>query len=248
MDSSIRSTNYAIEEDKLLCHVYLDVSQNPIIGINQSKEQFWSRIEEAYNVGKSERMQERNKRSMQCRMQVILRAVRKLCGCVSIIEKLNPSGASEEDILNRAKDLMMQDKNFTKGFKFDHVWPILKEMEKFSAEDSAPKEGHREILSVLQQGRSDTREMRMLALQNEQKKISLRQEQLALAKHQEENKILYIDVSTIGDPVLRQIVENNRARIMQKREEERRQQEGNSFGQYFGDIGGSGSGSDFPNY
>ncbi|XP_073153266.1 uncharacterized protein [Henckelia pumila] len=139
MDSSIRSTNYAIEEDKLLCHVYLDVSQNPIIGINQSKDRFWSRIEEAYNVGKSERMQERNKRSMQCRMQVILRAVRKLCGCVSIIEKLNPSGTSEEDILNRAKDLMMQDKNFTKGFKFDHVWPILKEMEKFSAEDSAPK-------------------------------------------------------------------------------------------------------------
>lgn len=37
---------------------------------------------------------------MQCRMQVILRAVRTFCGCVSIIEKLKPSGASEEDIVS----------------------------------------------------------------------------------------------------------------------------------------------------
>ncbi|XP_073153334.1 uncharacterized protein [Henckelia pumila] len=110
---------------------------------------------------------------------------------------------------------------------------LKKKKEHVSELISSMKEGHREILSVLQQGCSDTREMRMLALQNEQKKISIRQEQLALAKHQEENKILYMDVSTIGDPVLRQIVENDRARIMQKREEERRQQEGNSFGQFW---------------
>ncbi|XP_075515656.1 uncharacterized protein LOC142550319 [Primulina tabacum] len=318
MESIFRTTNYAIEEDKLLCHVYLDVSQNPIIGINQSKERFWSRIEEAFNAGKSNNMRVRYIRSLQCRMQVILRAVRKLCGCVSIIEKLKPSGASEEDILNMAKDLMIQDKNFTKGFKFDHVWPIMKDMEKFSANASAPipvskqhvtnldssqsdpqepespisgspavnsfsinlssdenaggtpsqrplgvkkfklkkkreenvsqlistmKEGHRELINVLQKGSTDMQQnydIKLLALQNEQKKLEIRQQQIELAKIQEENKVLYMDLSTIGDPEMRQIVQNERARIMQKRDAKRRQHENNAFGKYIGDFGGSG--------
>ncbi|XP_075478423.1 glutathione S-transferase T3-like [Primulina tabacum] len=328
MDSSSRTSNYSIEEDKLLCHVYLNVSQNPIIGINQSKDRFWSRIEEAFNGSRSNNMQERNRRSMQCRMQVILRAVRKLCGCVSIIEKLKPSGASEEDILNRAKDLMMQDKNFSRGFKFDHVWPIMKDLEKFSANDSAPiplskqhvtnldssqsdnqepespmsgsqginsfsvnlssdenacgtpsqrplgvkksklkkkreenvsdlistmKEGHRDLINVLQKGATDMQQnydIKLFMLQNEQKKLEICQQQIALAAFQEENKILYMDLTTIGDPEMRQMVQNEIARIMQKRKEERRQREGNTFGKFFGDFGGSGSGSepDFPDY
>ncbi|VYS48333.1 unnamed protein product [Arabidopsis thaliana] len=43
------------------------------------------------------------------------------------IENKNPSGASEHDILNQAKMLLTQYGNYKKGFKFDHVWPILKE-------------------------------------------------------------------------------------------------------------------------
>ncbi|XP_075473396.1 uncharacterized protein LOC142504408 [Primulina tabacum] len=158
MESIFRTTNYAIEEDKLLCHVYLDVSQNPIIGINQSKERFWSRIEEAFNAGKSNNMQVHNIRSLQCRMQVILLVVRKLCGCVSIIENLKLSGASEEDILNMAKDLMMQEKNFTKGFKFDYVWPIMKDIKKFSANDSVPIPVSKQHVTNLDSSQSDTQE------------------------------------------------------------------------------------------
>ena len=49
-----RSSSYTHEEDMHLCHVYLDVSQNPIIGINQSSNQFWSRVEVDYNSSKAE--------------------------------------------------------------------------------------------------------------------------------------------------------------------------------------------------
>ncbi|XP_031127515.1 uncharacterized protein LOC116029606 [Ipomoea triloba] len=55
----------------------------------------------------------------------------KLRGCIVQVENLNPSGASEQDILDRAKGLMAQDAKFKKGFKFDHVWPIVKDLEKF---------------------------------------------------------------------------------------------------------------------
>ncbi|KAL5551478.1 hypothetical protein UlMin_001654 [Ulmus minor] len=100
MASQHRSSLYINEEDLHLCCVYLDISQNPIVGINQSKDQFWGRIEHDYNNSQSEFTitQSRPKRSLQCRMQVILTMVDKLRGCIRQVENLNPSGALEQDI------------------------------------------------------------------------------------------------------------------------------------------------------
>ncbi|GAY36471.1 hypothetical protein CUMW_279740, partial [Citrus unshiu] len=52
-------------------------------------------------------------------MQSILAVICKLRGCIRQIENQNPSGASEQDI------------KYNKRFKFDHVWPILTDIEKF---------------------------------------------------------------------------------------------------------------------
>ncbi|KAL2479510.1 hypothetical protein Adt_32476 [Abeliophyllum distichum] len=64
-------------------------------------------------------------------MSIIITAVGKLRGCIRQVEYSNPSGASEQDILNRAKTLLAQEDKFKKGFKFDHVWFLLKDTEKF---------------------------------------------------------------------------------------------------------------------
>ena len=98
--TSIRSLSYSIEEDMHLCHVYLDVSQNPIIGINQSKDQFWARVENEYQKSEIFNRQPRPRRSLQTRMTTILSAVSKLRGCVNKIENKNPRGASEQDIVS----------------------------------------------------------------------------------------------------------------------------------------------------
>ncbi|KAL5557507.1 hypothetical protein UlMin_039743 [Ulmus minor] len=147
MASQHRSSSYTNEEDLHICHVYLDISQNPIVGINQSKDQFWARIEYDYNNPQSEFTitQARPKRSLQFRMQVILTAVGKLRGCIRQIENLNPSGASEQDILNRAKTLLTQDAKYQKGFKFDHVWPIIKDIEKFASVNNPTSTFQRQI-------------------------------------------------------------------------------------------------------
>ncbi|KAL5756357.1 hypothetical protein ACOSQ2_021103 [Xanthoceras sorbifolium] len=114
--NTLRSTSYSNEEDQLLCRIYIDVSQNSIIGINQSSLQFWSRIETEYHKALPEYItQVRPRRSLQSRMQVITTAIGKLRGC-----------------LNRAKALLAEDQNFKKGFKFDHVWPLLKDTEKYT--------------------------------------------------------------------------------------------------------------------
>ena len=42
-------TAYISVEDQTLCQIYIDISQDPIIGRNQFGKRFWSRIEKTYN-------------------------------------------------------------------------------------------------------------------------------------------------------------------------------------------------------
>ncbi|KAK3211680.1 hypothetical protein Dsin_016386 [Dipteronia sinensis] len=106
---------------------------------------FWARVENDYNNNKPDFIIElRNKRSLQCRMQTILSAIGKFRGCLRQIETLKPSGASEADIMNQAKILLAQDNKYKYGFKFEHVWHILKDMQKFADNDTATSEARRE--------------------------------------------------------------------------------------------------------
>ncbi|XP_021598874.1 glutathione S-transferase T3-like [Manihot esculenta] len=144
-----RSAGYSTNEDVLLCGVYLDVSQDPIVGKQQSSQRFWSRVAEAYELAKNECWESRNPRSLQCRLQVIEKAIRKLNGCYRQVENLHPSGASEQDLLNQAKTLLMQDPSYKRGFKFDHVWNMMKDAEKFK--DCIPNDALGASASVVQQ-------------------------------------------------------------------------------------------------
>ncbi|XP_019238013.1 PREDICTED: uncharacterized protein LOC109218137 [Nicotiana attenuata] len=136
---SIRSAGYSVNEDILLCRMHLDVSQDPITGVNQSRDQFCGRVVDAYNNTKEDFWESHTKKSLQHRMQMIEKAIRKLNGCVRQVENLHPSGASEQYICTQAKALLMQDPNFKKGFKFDHVWVIMMEFEKFNDVDFGRK-------------------------------------------------------------------------------------------------------------
>ncbi|XP_074346527.1 uncharacterized protein LOC141685316 [Apium graveolens] len=71
-------------------------------------------------------------------MQVINAAISKLKGCVCQVENQHPSGASNEDIMKKAKLFLKDDPKYQKGFKFDHVWHILKDCEKFSTPNTTP--------------------------------------------------------------------------------------------------------------
>ncbi|KZV30898.1 hypothetical protein F511_33468 [Dorcoceras hygrometricum] len=294
MASNSRTASYNVEEDRLLCHIYLDISQNPIIGIRQSKDQFWSRIKEGYNLNKPDKLQARNKRSLQCRMGNILHDISKLTGCVSQIEALRPSGASEEDIdsnlimygtsdsnppptqktihetnLDSSQsdmptpntptsgstglpsfEINLSSDDTVGGTSSQRLLGVKKAKLKKKRDDnvseliSTMKEGHRDLLNVLQQGSTDLQQnydIRMLGLQNEKKKLEIRQQKIALATLQEENKILYMDLNMISEPEVRDMVRKERAKILQNRNAARDQQEHETFGNYFGDLGGSGS-------
>ncbi|KZV43130.1 hypothetical protein F511_07945 [Dorcoceras hygrometricum] len=58
MASIARNASYSYQEDIHLCHVYLDISQDPIKGINQSQNQFCTRVKERYNNSRTSDMTE----------------------------------------------------------------------------------------------------------------------------------------------------------------------------------------------
>lgn len=94
-----RASNYSEDEDILLCRVYMEISQDPVIGAYQSADRFWSRIEGKFNEKKPVE-EHRTKRSLQARIQTIEKAVKRLHGCIRQTENEHQSGASNEDIVS----------------------------------------------------------------------------------------------------------------------------------------------------
>ena len=58
--------------------------------------------------------------------------------------------------LDQAKALLAQDPNFKKGFKFDHVWPILKNIEKYADTNSMQPSSHRKRSNCNEESQSDS--------------------------------------------------------------------------------------------
>ncbi|XP_073063766.1 uncharacterized protein [Primulina eburnea] len=134
MNSSRRGPGFSNEEDKLLVTIYLDISQNPIIGINQSNDSLWSRVAASYNEQlTSPSTEHRTMRALQCRWSNISRAVQSFTGCIRQVELRHQSGASEKDILDEAKELFKQSRS---TWRLDHVWSLLKDQEKFRSSNA----------------------------------------------------------------------------------------------------------------
>ncbi|XP_050238084.1 uncharacterized protein LOC126687568 [Mercurialis annua] len=253
----IRTSGYGVHEDIRLCEVYMEISQDSIRGVQQSSTSFWNRVEEAYNKDKNENWEERNVRSVGARVRTIEKAIRKLNGCMRQIEAMNPSGVSNEDILAQAKILLMQDPSYSKGFKFDHVWNIMKDFEKFnniskkgnsSAErpmgvkkSKLKRKNDEEVTKILNSIKEDNKQLREMLKKSQSDRgiyMESNSKNMALREFSEENKILMMDLNSIVDPNMRAYWEAEHRRIFQKRAQQS-SSTSNTFGDYFTNIGGS---------
>ncbi|XP_002878780.2 uncharacterized protein LOC9316687 [Arabidopsis lyrata subsp. lyrata] len=132
-----RSSGYSDEEDRLLCEVYMQISQDPILGVYQSSDQFWDRVIEAFEKEKNTTWNQRSKQSIQSRLQTIQKATKKLHAYIRQCENRRQSGVSNDDILNQAKIMFKDDPSIIGGWKYEHVWDIVKNFEKFK--DGVPR-------------------------------------------------------------------------------------------------------------
>ena len=92
--STKRGKAYEPPLDICLCHAYLVVSQDPVVGSSQTNAIFWNRILDEYTRSSGET---RTTISLQNRWREIQRSCNKWRGFFKSVEARNQSGQTEAD-------------------------------------------------------------------------------------------------------------------------------------------------------
>ncbi|XP_062232864.1 uncharacterized protein LOC133930214 [Phragmites australis] len=90
-------TKWTDEEDELLVSAWLNVSQDPMVGTDQSKDTYWGRIAKYFNTYRKPTMMTRSDKALINHIKLITDAVSKFAVHVKKVEQLNPSGTNERD-------------------------------------------------------------------------------------------------------------------------------------------------------
>ncbi|XP_050891434.1 glutathione S-transferase T3-like [Lathyrus oleraceus] len=107
------------EEDILLIQSWLNVSKDPIVGVDQKAKSFWLRIAASYNQYHGQ-LREKLGGQLKCRWHRINGMVQKFVGCYKIALKGKKSGTSETDVMSDAHAIFAQDQDEAK-------WRIVEE-------------------------------------------------------------------------------------------------------------------------
>jgi hypothetical protein len=96
---SRRGNAFTKEEDTVLCSTFLNISKDPITGVNQNMYAYYKRICDYYHEHKSEGSVH-SQISLQKKWAIIQKAVTKFCGFKSAVDRRNESGKNEYDRVN----------------------------------------------------------------------------------------------------------------------------------------------------
>nr|XP_020178983.1 uncharacterized protein LOC109764589 [Aegilops tauschii subsp. strangulata] len=91
-----RAGNYTNAEDILLCNTWLQVSRDPSVGGDQSRDAYWNRMKEHFDVRNVSGI-DHFERSLRSRWSTINKDCQKWAAAQKAVDKLNPSGTNEDD-------------------------------------------------------------------------------------------------------------------------------------------------------
>ncbi|XBI94219.1 hypothetical protein VPH35_030906 [Triticum aestivum] len=137
-----RTSNYSTNDDKLLCNTYLQVSRDPSIGGDQSRDAYWGRMKEYFDDHNMSGI-DRSERSLRSRWSTINSDCQKWAATQKSVDKINPSGTNEDDRFNIAQNLFKEETRKTKKgkikkgrvFTLSHCYEVLKNDEKWKNRD-----------------------------------------------------------------------------------------------------------------
>jgi hypothetical protein len=138
---SRKGKNFVPDEEIQLCRSYLSVSQNPVPENGQKNQAFWERVQNHYNQNRPGGVAERPARSLESKWGVIKHDVGMFLGHYEDAVKTCKSGASSEDILQKALELYKTKHPKNSAFVFIHCWLFLKDVPRWadSREDQMRK-------------------------------------------------------------------------------------------------------------
>ena len=88
--------NCTTKDDILLCNTWLQVSRDPSVGGDQSRDAYWGRMKEHFDVHNLSGIH-RSERSLRSRWSTINSDCQRWAACQKAVDKLNPSGTNEDD-------------------------------------------------------------------------------------------------------------------------------------------------------
>jgi len=91
-----RTKNFTIDEDEQLVKSWLNVSLDPVKGVDQSRTTYWKRIHAHFHAHK-DFSSDRSQGSLMNRWSGIQHDVNLFAGCLSKIEGRNQSGVTIDD-------------------------------------------------------------------------------------------------------------------------------------------------------
>lgn len=124
---SRRGGSFTKEEDAIICSAFMNVSKDPIVGVNQSSGGYYKRMH-AYFEAHKPKGSNRSQLAIQGRWLTIQKAVNKFCGIKSTIDRRQESGKNEQDRIDDAVKVYEQ----TETFGFMHCWKILRNEAKWN--------------------------------------------------------------------------------------------------------------------
>ncbi|CAL5076459.1 unnamed protein product [Urochloa decumbens] len=124
---SRRGGGFTKEEDGVLCSAFLNVSKDPIAGVNQTQGGYYKRLHDYFNNFKPEGSN-RSQLAVQYRWGTIQRSVNKFCGFKSAVDRRNESGKNEQDRIDDAVCMY----EAVEPFQSMHCWKILRNESKWN--------------------------------------------------------------------------------------------------------------------
>ncbi|WVZ78110.1 hypothetical protein U9M48_025873 [Paspalum notatum var. saurae] len=119
---SRRGGGFNKEEDAIICSAFLNVSKDPITGVNQSSGGYYKRMHEFFEAHKPQGSN-RSQLAVQSRWGTIQKAVNRFCGFKALVDRRAESGKNEQD------RKLFEEKE---PWGFMHCWRILRDEPKWN--------------------------------------------------------------------------------------------------------------------
>uniref|UniRef100_A0A8I6X4C2 No apical meristem-associated C-terminal domain-containing protein n=1 Tax=Hordeum vulgare subsp. vulgare TaxID=112509 RepID=A0A8I6X4C2_HORVV len=160
-----RAGNYTTNDDKLLCNTWLQVSRDPSVGGDQSRDAYWGRMKEHFDAQNVSGI-DRSERSLRSRWSTINSDCQKWAAAQKAVDKLNPSGTNEDDRYNIAQNLFKEETRTTKKgkikkgkiFTLPHCYEDKTEKKKRKGDDELTN-----AMEAIVKARKEANEVRKMA-------------------------------------------------------------------------------------
>ena len=122
---------FSDEEDKLLIQTWLNISKDPVVGVDQKADSFWGRIKDGYDQYRGRRIA-REWSTIKSRWHFLNRHCHWFCGSYQLAVTNKKSGQSEADIMDDAHMLFVQ--VLKTRLTMEKAWRLLKDEPKWKGE------------------------------------------------------------------------------------------------------------------